>query len=85
MPSELDCYPGDWPQLSSSIKEEAGWMCEKYDKVCRRTAAKLTEYIKRSGYPTVDMLMHRLQFTLDCTQSNIILKFSATIVSVHES
>ncbi|PZD70801.1 hypothetical protein C1752_08943 [Acaryochloris thomasi RCC1774] len=65
MPTERYRYPDNWEEIATSIKEEAGWVCENCGKVCRRTGESLQDYIKRSQYPAVEVLLHRQRYTLD--------------------
>jgi hypothetical protein len=65
MPTEAHRYPSDWPQLSISIREAAGWACEDCGKLCRVPKEKLTDYIERTGYPKKDVLQHPQRYTLD--------------------
>lgn len=36
MPMEKDRYPKDWKKIAFSIKEKAGWICQKCGKQCRK-------------------------------------------------
>ena len=36
MPVNWSNYPGNWKQLSRSIKESAGWTCQECQKPCRK-------------------------------------------------
>ncbi|WP_233501845.1 HNH endonuclease [Acaryochloris thomasi] len=65
MSLERHRYPADWKAIATSIKEEAGWQCENCGKVCRRTGESLMDYIQRSQYPAVEVLLHRQRYTLD--------------------
>lgn len=35
MPVDWNKYPDDWKEIALSVKEEAGWQCEKCGKQCR--------------------------------------------------
>lgn len=36
MPMDRSRYPSNWPEIALRVKEEAGWICEKCGKQCRR-------------------------------------------------
>lgn len=36
MPMDKKRYPSDWKEIALSIKEAAGWKCQKCGKQCRR-------------------------------------------------
>lgn len=36
MPLERDRYPANWEEISLSVRERAGWICEHCGKQCRR-------------------------------------------------
>lgn len=39
-PENRGRYPANWAELATSIKEAAGWVCEKCGKQCRRPGEK---------------------------------------------
>lgn len=36
MPMERERYPANWKAIALSVKEQAGWKCQKCGKQCRK-------------------------------------------------
>ena len=36
VPMEIERYPSDWKRIAFAVKENAGWVCQKCGKQCRK-------------------------------------------------
>jgi hypothetical protein len=66
-------YPSDWEEISLSVRQAAGWSCQKCGKPCRRAGESVSEFLARSpNLPAVEVRTHPIRWCLTVAHLNHI-------------
>lgn len=64
MPMQRHLYPKDWNRIAFEIKEAANWECQMCGKLCRKPGESLTDFCKRRGGSSYEVMEKPQRFTL---------------------
>ena len=66
MPMEKERYPANWKEIAFSVKQKAGWKCQKCGKQCRKPGEPLDTHTRTL---TVHHKDHQPE---NCSDDNLI-------------